>query len=344
MLGALVAFLLSFLVTKYWIGMVERAISRADSGLREVLRSVFLGKDMNKPGEIYVPRIGGIWSVVGIVFGYLVMEAYHVYINHAPYRLSDVLSVSMLLLLGGFLGLMDDYMGWKLGLPVSYRIAASYAIALPLSVVKAGQSSIVLPLLGKIDLGIYYSLILVPIGVMGASNAFNMLAGFNGLEGGMALIILLGYAAYALLHGKILALKLSIIASLAILAFLRYNWYPARTFPGNGFTYAIGALLAAIVIVDNFEKFGVALFTLYFLELALFLRGLKNGVYKQTFGVPQEDGTLEQRYDKIYSVTHLAIKILKRARGKATEKSVTLLILAWQALIVLATLLLTMPR
>jgi len=339
--GAIVAFVLTLLLTRKWIRMLWDAVSRSSPSLRDHLLKLHFGKDMNKPGNVLVPRFAGVWSVIGVLFGFLVLEAYHVYLQGAPYRLSDVLSVSMLLLLGAFVGLIDDVMGWKVGVPIRYRLVASFVIALPLSVVKAGTSSMVLPLIGKVDLGVAYSLVVVPLGVMGASNAFNMLAGYNGLEAGMALIILSGYAAYAALHGKILALKLSMIAIAGLLAFLAYNWFPAKTFPGNAFTYAFGALLAAIVIIDNFEKFGVIIFLLYFLELILFIRGLLDGVYKENFGRPNPDGTLEPPYSKIYSVTHLAIIILKRTRGRATERSVVLLILSWQALITIVALIIT---
>lgn len=328
------AFIVSFILTWRWISVLEEKLYTAKNvEEKEAVARAFFGKDMNKYEHPLVVRYGGIWAVIGTVFGYLILEAYHTYIGGGAYRLAEVFAVVTLLLLGGFIGFLDDVMGWKIGISPKTRILSTLAIAIPLSVVKAGVSTIYLPLLGRIDLGVYYSLVLVPIGVMGASNAFNMLAGYNGLEAGMAAITLSYYAIYALHLGRMLSFKLSVIALAAIIGFLYWNKPPARTFPGNGFTYAIGALLAAIVIIGNYEKFGVALFALYFLELALFIRGLLNGVYKETFGIPQPDGSLELPYDKIYSVTHLAIYILKRVRGRATEKGVTILILAVQAVI-----------
>ncbi len=341
LIGAAVAAALTFGITWRWIDAVWRVYRSAEGEKRKALELFYFGKDMNKPGTILVPRFGGIWSVIGIVFGILALEAYHVYLRGSTYRMSDVFAITTLLLLGVFVGLTDDVMGWKVGISPKVRVIASFVMALPLAVVKAGTSVMILPLIGRVDLGIFYSTLVVPIGVMGASNAFNMLAGYNGLEAGMAAIIFGGYATYAVIHGKLLALKLSLIALAGLLAFLPFNWYPAKTFPGNGFTYAIGAMIAAIVIIDNFEKFGVALFLLYFLELALFMRGLKNGVYKENFGVPREDGSLDLPYNKIYSVTHLAIYILKKTRGRATEKSVVGLILLLQVAITIIALLLS---
>ncbi|MDP2841599.1 MAG: hypothetical protein Q8O17_04910 [Candidatus Methanoperedens sp.] len=44
------------------------------------------------------------------------------------------------------------------------------------------------PFLGTLDIGLLYPLLIIPIGMIGASNAFNMLAGYNGLEAGMLIV------------------------------------------------------------------------------------------------------------------------------------------------------------
>ncbi len=337
LVGSATAFTVSILLTGIWIRSLQNRLNTVDEQERMLLLKFFFGKDMNKPGEIYVPRYGGLWAVIGIVFGLLVLEAYYVYLQGIRYFITEIFSIVTLLILGGFIGLLDDIYG----LPIKHRLLATLLISIPLATVKAGVSQITFPKIGKLDLGIYYSLLLVPIGIMGASNAFNMLAGYNGLEAGMASIILSGYALYAFHHGKYLSYQLAVISLAGVLGFLYWNRYPARTFPGNTFTYAVGALLAAIVIVDNFEKFGVTLFVLYFLELALFLRGLANGVYKQNFGRPAPNGELDLPYEKIYSVTHLAIYILKKLGIRSTEKNVVILILSVQLLLTITTLVLT---
>ncbi len=331
--AAIVALVSSLVLTGKWIEALEKRLAESQGVDREFLLKAFFGKDMNKYNGQFVVRFGGIWSVIGITMGLLILEAYHTYVLGKQYLVSIIFAVVTLLLFGGFIGFVDDVMGWKIGIRPRYRIISTLLIAIPLSVVKAGQSTIQLPIIGKLNLGIWYSLLVVPIGVMGASNAFNMLAGFNGLEAGMASIILSFYALYAYHLGRLVSVKISIIALAGVLGFLYWNRYPARTFPGNAFTYAIGALLAAIVIIGNYEKYGAALFTLYFAELILMIRGLMNGVYKETFGVPNPDGSLEQRYDKIYSVAHFAIYVLKKIRGRATERGVVALILIMQFVI-----------
>ena len=45
------------------------------------------------------------------------------------------------------------------------------------------------PFIGLIDFGIIYTVILLPLGIAVASNLTNMLAGFNGNESGMGIIM-----------------------------------------------------------------------------------------------------------------------------------------------------------
>jgi len=317
--ASLVAFLVAYYGTRFWIRIADLAGFRA--------------RDMNKPGNVTAVRAGGLSTVVAIAFGLLAYEVLHTYIDGYPVWLSSLLAVSLLLVLSGLLGFIDDILGWKRGLSPRYRILLMAPISLPLVVIKAGVSTLDLPLIGVVDFGVLYPLVLVPIGVLGAANAFNMIAGYNGLEAGMGLLLLSYTAAYAYIEGIGPVLLAALVGAAALIGFLVYNWYPARTFPGNNFTYAIGAYYASLVILGNFEKFGLALFTLYFLELALYLRGLRHGVSKENFGKPQPDGTLQPPYDKVYSVTHLALILLIKLKGRATEREVTLLILALQALI-----------
>lgn len=133
------------------------------------------------------------------------------------------------------------------------RVLFTIPIALPLVAVKAGYSVIEIPLIGPLDLGLFYPLVVVPIGVVGASNAFNMLAGYNGLEALQGITILSFTCLFLLKKGvlELIPVILPVIAS--ILVFYIFNKYPAKVLPGNSFTYGLGAFYASIVIYGNFE-------------------------------------------------------------------------------------------
>ena len=320
--GSLVAGLATLWSVRWWIGVArERG---------------FVGRDMNKPGRVLVAEAGGVWAVVGAAFGLLAFEAWHVYLGGGVYRAPELFALTSLLLLSAFLGFLDDILGWKRGLARRWRVILMAPISLPLVVVKAGHSTLALPLVGVVNLGLLYPLVAVPVGVLGAANAFNMLAGFNGLEAGMGLLLMLFTAWYAWIKQVYFVVYAALIMAAALVAFLVYNWYPARVFPGNSFTYGVGAYYAALVIIGNMEKFGLLLFTLYFVKALLYFRGVLHGVWKpgiEDFGVPQPDGTLEPPLEGTYSLTHWAIRVLKRVRGRAREPEVVLLILSLQAAI-----------
>ena len=320
LIASLVAFLTTFYLERFWI--------------RAAINMGLVGKDMNKPDKPKVAEAGGIWVLIGISFGILTFEALFVYINKSFYRSADIFALVVTLLLSGLLGFIDDLMGWKKGLPVWSRIVFLFPIALPLMVIKAGVSTMELPFVGVVNFGLFYPLLIVPIGILGAANAFNMLAGFNGLEAGMGFLLLLFTSIYALEKSLELTLVSSIIGMASLISFLYYNKYPAKVFPGNALTYGIGAYYASLVVLDDFQKFGVTLFLLYFVELALFIRGLKDGIYKENFARVDDKGLLYPPYPKSYSLTHVTIKLINKIKGRgAKEYEVVFTILLFQTIV-----------
>ncbi len=325
LISSVIAVLTTYYLLKWWIGQAHRL--------------GFTGKDMNKPEKHDVAEAGGVWVSTGAAFGILSFIALNKYLSRNPSYEEELMALALLLFMSSFLGFLDDLLGWKKGIKPIYRVLVMVPLSIPLVVIKAGYSKMAIPFIGVVDFGLIYPLVLVPIGVMGASNAFNMLAGYNGLEALQGVLLMLFTAIFSYIHGIYSVFTASIIMLATLLAFLKHNWYPARVFPGNSLTYGVGAYYASLVILGNFEKYGLMLFALYFLELVLFIRGLKHGVYKENFGIPQPDGTLKPPYDKCYSLTHLAIKIQLKIRGKATEKGVVYFIALLQIIIGIISLL-----
>ncbi len=301
------SFILTFLLIKYWIELAKQR------GL--------VGRDMNKFEEVYVAEGGGVPFLMGTIPVIILLSLFY------PEKSLEILAISSSILLLGMIGFVDDVLGWKKGLPQWVKPVLTILAALPISVVvyMRGLSGLSLD-------PFIYAWIAVPIGIVGASNGFNMLAGFNGLEGGLALIILSTLGVKAFMEGNLWLFDIILVFIAALLAFLYYNWYPARIFPGDSFTYAIGGLIASITIFGGMEVIGVALYTLFILKLILFLRArfLDKKKKVEAFGIPQRDGTLKKPYDKWYDTTHIAMDIL----GKhSTERNVVLLILTAQLII-----------
>ncbi|MEM4598971.1 MAG: glycosyl transferase family 4, partial [Candidatus Diapherotrites archaeon] len=234
------------------------------------------------------------------------------------------------------LGLIDDLLGWKKGIKQWQHTLLPLFAALPLMAIEINNAPMVLPiigplpaeltfpLIGGVSFGVFYSLLLVPIGVTGASNAANMLAGLNGLEAGMILLITSALTIASFFTGHVEAFVVGIAMSGSLISFLIFNWYPARVFGGDALTLTGGATIAAMAIIGDMEKLGVFLMSLYFIELILKAR---SGFKGESFGIPQKDGTLKAP-DKTCSLTHVAMRL-----GRLNERQVVLTLLSIQSII-----------
>ena len=306
----LVSFLTTLILTPGWIKHAKRA------GL--------VGIDLNKPTKEKVAELGGIPVIFGFILGILTLIGIQTFYLNEPIKNFEILALLSSLLIITGVGFIDDILGWKLGLKQWQKPLLTLFAALPIVVINVGQSEMTLPLIGHIDVGILYPLLFVPLAIVFASNAFNLLAGYNGLEAGMGIIILsaLGFATLKTQNTFISIIAFTMVFSL--IAFYLYNKHPSKIFPGDTMTYSIGALIAIVAIMGDVERIALIIFIPYLLEFILKLRGK---LKKESFAKVLEDGSLEQPYEKIYGLEHLTIKILKKLKRKVYEKDVVYTIL-----------------
>ena len=319
--------LLTFFVTLF---LITRWIKSANA-------AKLVGKDMNKPASPLVPRSGGIVVTISICFSlliYIFLKTFPI-LGTQSVNVVEAFGILATILLAGFIGFIDDMLGWKEGLSQFQKVILTIPIALPLTVMNVDQSVVVLPFLGTVDLGILYPLLIVPVGIIGSTNGFNLLAGYNGLEAGLGLVIFATFGLTGLLVGKLWIAFIALIVCASLLSFLIFNWYPSKVFPGNSFSYAIGALIATLAILGNMERIAVWLFMLYFLEIILYFRArvIDKVGDVQAFAKPNNDGSLEQPYKQIYDTTHLAICILQKVKRKVYERDIVLFLMIVQVLI-----------
>ena len=302
--------------------------------IRKAKQIGLLWEDMNKLPNGKVAGSGGLIAVLGFIVGVLLYIAYVVfYLGSYNLHLVEILALLNVILILAGIGLVDDLFGWRHGgLSRRSRLLMVLFSAIPLIAINAGRSQISLPFLGNVELGIVYPLIFIPLGIMGATTTFNFLAGFNGLEAGQGIILLLSVGIVAFFTGNSWLLIIVLCMIAALLAFLIYNFYPAKVFPGDSLTYATGGLIAIVSILGNFEKIAMFFFIPYIIETILKLKGK---LVKQSFGKPQIDGSLELRYDKIYGLEHASIWIMRRLGIRPTEKRVDFSIWAFQIIIVI---------
>lgn len=317
LISVLVSFLLTILVLPKWI---------------EKCRKIgMVWEDMNKFGHPKnVAASGGVVVVMAFVLGVLSYVALKTFVFGGTVRALEIFALLGVVLILGVVGLTDDLLGWRnRGLSVKIRLLLAGAASIPLVVINAGNHFMNVPIFGTVEFGILYPLVLIPLAVVGVSTTYNFLAGFNGLEAGQGILILgfLSFVAYATGSAWLGIVGLCMVG--ALIGFYYFNKTPASVFPGDIVTYVIGALIAGMAILGNFEKVAFIVFIPYMIEVVLKLRG---GLRKQSFGIPRKNGTLKLPYDKIYGLEHLAILALGYG---ATERKVTYLIHAFQILFIL---------
>jgi UDP-N-acetylglucosamine--dolichyl-phosphate N-acetylglucosaminephosphotransferase len=315
----LVSFFVSLLFIPFWI--------------RKANQLNLIWDDMNKFSGKKVAGSGGIIVILAFVIATLVFIAYRVLVLESSEYLIEIFALLSSVLILAAIGFVDDIFGWHHGgMSIRSRLILVFFASIPLIVINAGNSIVSIPFNSIVNLGLFYTLFLIPLGIIGATTTFNFLAGFNGLEAGQAILILSSFSLINFLTGNSILALICLIMIFALIPFLIYNFNPAKIFPGNVLTYPIGGLIAIICILGNFEKVAVFIFIPYILETILKLRG---NLKMQSFGLPKSDGSLDLKYSKIYGLEHLSIYLMKKYNIKPTETKVVLSIWLFQIFLIL---------
>lgn len=225
-----------------------------------------VGKNMNSEKQEEIPEMGGLVIAIGFGAGIVTTIFLRTFFDvFLSVSLTSILAVLSTVLIVVLIGIFDDLISIRQG---SKAIIPVFA-ALPLMAIKEGQYLMKIPFYGIVNFGVYYSLIIVPLGITGAANAINMLAGFNGLEVGMGLVAVGTLAIIAYLLGEVTAFIILIAALGALLATVYYNWYPAKILIGDVGTLSIGAIIASAIIIGNFEMAGIIIIIPYVVDFII---------------------------------------------------------------------------
>lgn len=319
-ISILIGFLICVISMPFWI--------------RKCRQIAFVWEDMNKYERSKdVAASGGLIVLFSFLIAVLFYVGFRTIFRDADGVMINILVILLGVLIAGFVGFVDDILGWKTGgLSARFRLFLVFLAAIPLMVINAGDNLINLPFFGAVNFGYLYPLFLIPLGVIGATTVYNFLAGFNGLEAGLGILVLsfLSYVSFVTGNAWLSVIGLSMVFALA--GFLIYNWNPAQIFGGDVLTYSVGALIAFMAIIGNFEKIALVAFIPFIIEMVLKSRGK---LKKYSFGEPNEDNSLKLKYDRIYGLTHFSIWFLSKFKKKVYETDVVLFIYGIQIIFIL---------
>jgi phospho-N-acetylmuramoyl-pentapeptide-transferase len=194
----------------------------------------------------------------------------------------------------GAIGLWDDL---KIvvekkndGLSASTKFAAQLILAIVFYLFyrQFASSTVAIPFADlHVNLGWLYA-VLVFFMFTGASNGVNITDGMDGLAGSTSLLAFLPFATIAYLRHDEVVFAFVLACIGALIAYLRYNWHPAKIFMGDTGALALGGVLAALAFVMK-------------LEFALIVIG---GVFVfETICVILQIGSVKLRHKRIFIYT-----------------------------------------
>ena len=195
-----------------------------------------------------ISRLGGIaiWASTMLTFLMLVFLSYYPYGS----LLSGILIGGTLMFL---LGLIDDV----------YNLDAKFKLFIQIAI-----ATLVFLLGGRIDsvpflpnLNIFISYILTILWIVGISNAVNFIDGVDGLAGSVVTVnsITLGLIAVAMVPPNTMSALIAFILAGSMLAFLTYNFNPAKIFMGDSGALFSGFLLATLSITGVMKAAALAI-------------------------------------------------------------------------------------
>ena len=287
----LISLFSTFILTKYLIPRLKNAN--------------LIGKDVNKEDKPEVAEMGGIAIVAGFSTGIMLAIFFNSFMAF-EFNLIYVLAALITIHTVAFIGISDDL----IDIPQWLKAILPLAAAIPLVAVKAvGSTTLMIPFLGAVDFGIFYILLLIPIGIAVCSNLTNMFAGFNGMESSMGIVIFATMAVLGLGKGSTEMTLMAIAILGALIGFLFFNKYPSKVFPGDVGNLTIGAALASMVIIGNFETAGTILIIPYVVD---FFVKLYNRFPSSKWWGEIKDGKLYPVEGKVRGLAQL---IMKKTNG-----------------------------
>ncbi|MFX1494805.1 MAG: hypothetical protein ACFFBZ_11025, partial [Promethearchaeota archaeon] len=206
----------------------------------------FAGYDIHKNAKPEIPESGGLSLILGLTVTSLFAIVFF------PILRNELLVFLLTILLSGIIGFIDD----RIKLRSLYKILLTIFTGVIIFVANffgfITIDSPTIPFLGFTRLTRIYPFV-VPLIVAFFANTSNMLEGYNGEGSGTSLIALFFLLICAIIWNSAEAIIFIICGISVLIPFFLYNKFPAKIFPGDVGTLAMGSLFACIALLGSLE-------------------------------------------------------------------------------------------
>nr|MDO8081627.1 hypothetical protein [Candidatus Freyarchaeota archaeon] len=233
-----VGFLSSLLICNFLVPRV----------MRKMKELKITGIDVHKLHKPEIPDMGGVAILISVILGIALMII--------PFE-DNIIRLRLLAFLltvtaSGAVGMVDDLK--RLG--AYTKTLLTVIAALPLLIINFFYPILVssprFPFIGRTRLTILYPLF-VPVNVAVCSNTVNMLDVMNGVMPGTTIITFGAMLCCSVLLDSETGLIISVVMLGVMIAYYRFNKYPAKTFSGDVGSLTVGAAIGALAIVGELE-------------------------------------------------------------------------------------------
>ena len=223
---SLLAYVTSFVLTLLFFPPVLSIIKRY---------RMFDKPDARKTHKEPIPTFGGIAIFAGMVASLLVWYTFN---NHPSV---PAFFISIAVLFG--IGFMDDLKD----LAARYKFIVEVAIATLLAISGIRITSLG-GMFGVYEIHIVAQYTITVITIVGITNAFNLIDGIDGLAGGLGFMSLITLGIFLTLGKDFNYAMIAFALAGSMLAFLYYNFNPARIFMGDTGSLVSGFVIAVLCV------------------------------------------------------------------------------------------------
>lgn len=222
LLGYVTAFVLTLIFIPPVISMVRRY-------------KLFDKPNARKAHKQPIPTFGGISIFVGTILSLMI------WFNFGSSLSTITFFLSMIVLLG--VGIMDDLKD----MPASYKLVIEIGLVTMLAISGIRITSFG-GLFGINELPLISQYVVTVLAVVGITNAINLIDGIDGLAGGLGFMSLVTLGLFLSLSGDYNYALIAFAWAGALLAFLYYNFNPAKIFMGDTGSLVLGFVIAVLCV------------------------------------------------------------------------------------------------